>query len=219
MPQHNKEQLVQTYQEKTVELQEKSKHIETMSDTDKHELSAEIEATLSDLKKDMEVLDVTVDASEKSQLVNFETQLITIRNTFTGASNSRTTGRGVDTSTGEVVEPEEDKNFFQKSWEWIKGKADDAGEWVKENRGWTALGVGTLGLGFLAYRWYKKRKEKKETSAVAMASNNGQQAPIIINTGEKKNRWQRNWGWVVGTLGLAGVGYAFRDKLSQIPYV
>ena len=162
--QQNKEQLVQSYQERTVELQEKSRKIETMSDTEKHELSVEIETTLFDLKKDMEILDVTTDVSEKSQLVNFETQLTTMKNSLAVTSDTEITLEEVNL---------EDKSRY--------GKALD---WIKEHPGWTALGVGTVGLGFLAYRWHKKRKAKEEAEKkqVSNTKNSSGQAPIVINT-------------------------------------
>ena len=106
------EQIVQTYKDKTVELQKKSEEIIGKSDPERQGLSAEIETTLSDLKRDMEILDVNLDVSEKSQLVNFETQLITIQKSLTSS-------------------PESNKNSseqarYEQTWDWTKEKVTNA---------------------------------------------------------------------------------------------
>jgi hypothetical protein len=146
---HTKE-LVKSYQEKTLALQEKSKAIDQASDVERHQLLADIESTLNDLKRDKEVAEVKNDATAGQQFVSFETQLQSMKTDITALSNPEAT-------------PPTEKNFFEKAWDWTKEKAGQAKDFVVEHPGRTVAGVGTLGLGFLVYRWYKKRKEKKAT--------------------------------------------------------
>jgi hypothetical protein len=134
--------LVETYRERTETLQERCNQIENISDNEMQQLSAEIEGLLSDLQRDRDILDTTTESYEMRQLVNFETQLTSMRQSFMPLSTASLTP---DTDNGSGNNPD-DESRWTKSRNRTKEKTTESRERVKENPGRTALGVGTVGL-------------------------------------------------------------------------
>jgi hypothetical protein len=110
----NKIEIVQTYEQKTSVLQEKSKEVEKKSDMEKQELSSEIETTLQDLKKDLEILDVTTDSTERTQLLNFQTQLTSMKGKVE-ASAPVSAPSGIEKTPTTSENKVEEKGFWDKT--------------------------------------------------------------------------------------------------------
>lgn len=108
----DKLEVVQKYQDKTVEMQEKVKDIETKSDQEKIELSQELDLLLMDLKKDADVLKAQNDTTEQSKLLGFQTEIENVKTKVD-------TSPDASSQSSSNSEGNEDKNFFQRAGESI----------------------------------------------------------------------------------------------------
>lgn len=162
----DKLEVVQKYQDKTVEMQEKVKDIETKSDQEKIELSQELDLLLMDLKKDADVLKAQNDTTEQSKLLGFQTEIENVKTKVD-------TSPDASSQSSSNSEGNEDKNFFQRAGESISETTNKIIDRGKQNwDDWTwgkakviGSGAGILLAGVGIYKGIKslfKKDEKKE---------------------------------------------------------
>ena len=118
-----------------------------------------------------------------------------------------------------------DKSFVDKTKTVAENMADTMEMMDKVDNKWniknTLLWVGwATAVGWVASKW-KSWFGKKEDKQSNSTETKDEKWNTIINVDakEKKNRWQRNRGWVVGWAWAAWAAYYWREKVNKIPVI